>query len=212
MAPSRLHEMAPRVRAPVTAPWQPFDLEPPTLAASSGARVDSWLAMRPSADGPSLVAGCVATPIPGWVEDMRPAADARVTAFAGAVASRVIGRPARVMAGADGNLAVHVDGDAADGSRGAARTFLGFDSANLYACVAVCVNPREFSSSARDCAALVRDTHLEGSAEAPAPGHLLMLASMALHQPKLALTAFVGISLLFAVLAIVTRPKPRSRV
>ena len=39
--------------------------------------------------------GCVATPIPGWVDDMRPTVDARTVALLDASAERVVGRARR---------------------------------------------------------------------------------------------------------------------
>src|SRR4051812_4300536 len=75
------------------AGWLATEVAAPKIAESSGAELTSFRATRPADDSAVFASGCVATPIPGWVDDMRPAIEGRTTALAGAVAERIIGAP-----------------------------------------------------------------------------------------------------------------------
>jgi hypothetical protein len=205
----------PRVRAVLPSSWHPFELEPPPLSAASGARFDSWMAMRDVAGTPVFAAGCVATRIPGWVEDMRPSAEARVTGLAATTASRLLRRATHVVAERDGLLALRDPQSESSAVDGFARTFLGFDESRLYACVAVCASRNDVTAPATDaneCARVIFDARLEGSHAPPRPGPMLAGVSAAVHHPWHALITALGLVLLIAILAIVTRRRPRSQL
>jgi hypothetical protein len=206
---------APHVRATLPSSWRPFELEPPPLSAAVDARVDSWTAVRDATGMPAFAAGCVATRIPGWVEDLRPSAEARVTALAATAASRLLRRATHVAAERDGLLSLRGPQGEASTVDGFARTFLGFDESRLYACVAVCASRYDRTGTgadANECARVMVGARLEGSRAPPGPSPILAGISTAVHHPRHTLLIVLGLVLLVAALAIVTRKRPRARL
>ena len=86
---------APRVAVDPPAGWVATELEKPKIAEGSGAVITGWTAHRSVAGDAAVVSGCVATPIPGWVEDMRPAVEGRTVALAGAPTRQASSRSGR---------------------------------------------------------------------------------------------------------------------
>lgn len=219
----------PRVALEAPAGWSATsDLATPKIAVSSGASLHAWTAHRSAAGDAALVTGCVATPIPGWVEDMRPAVEGRTVALAGASAAAIAGAPVDARPGEGGVLELRAVSDLAGPPIGHARTFVGFDGARVFTCFATCVAPRasaperaplepaaaspEPASAARACDASVTAARLEGSAAPPAPGLALRGATWAVHHPRPTALGACGLAVTFALLAIATRRRPRSRI
>jgi hypothetical protein len=209
--------------------------EQPKLAESSGAEMVSYRVLRDPTkkheEGHAvggLVAGCVATPIPGWVDDMRPSIEGRTVALAGAATERLLGGdfPIDARQSGDGKTLVlrsakDLDQGPAAPIVGSARTFVGFDSSSrVFTCFAACASRSGSGSGSGSgsqnpvvvgCEAAVAGSRLEGSSEPPTPGLALRSVTWAVHHPRpFALGAAIFITSL-AVLAIVRRPRPRFR-
>jgi hypothetical protein len=180
----------------------------PPLAEGSGA---SWVqenAWRSPDGEATLATGCVATPVPGWVEDMRPQVAARTVALAGAVAERAVGAPVDARSGGgEGVLVLRPVSDLEGPPVGSARTFVGFDGPSVVTCFAVCVAP----SGAPACEDALRSARLERSTPPPPPGAGLRLVTAAVHHPTESAAALGGAILLAASLGIALRKKPRLR-
>src|SRR5262249_2455952 len=86
----------------------------------------------------ALVSGCVATPIPGWVEDMRAPVDARAIALAGAVAAKITRAPMDARPDGANGFDLRKASDLGGTPIGTARTFIGFDSSRVFTCFVVC--------------------------------------------------------------------------
>lgn len=178
----------------------------PPLGGGSGATVTQWDATR-SLDGDgTLLLGCVETPIPGWVEDMRPATDARTVALMHGSAERVIGFPIEVRDEA-GHFYLRPVGAPEDAPRiGLARTFVGWNEGSVAACFAICAGPR------RRCDASILGAHLEGSVGPPPPGMVLGAITWAVHHPSQTVTWGGALAFALGVIAIASRRRPRSRL
>jgi hypothetical protein len=205
--------IAPRVLAEPPAGWRPTDrVVRPRIAESAGARLLDWEATEPAGKSAAFVRGCVATPIPGWVDDMAPAVEARGVALAGAVAEGITGRPMDARAEPAPHLfALRAASHLAGPVLGHARTFLGFDDSRVFTCFAVCA--REVAEAeAPACEASATEARLEGSAPPPSPGLGLRTATWAVHHPR---PAALGAGLLVigcSILAIALRRRPRSAI
>ncbi|MBX3202292.1 MAG: hypothetical protein KF894_29455 [Labilithrix sp.] len=202
----------PRVAHAPPAGWSATaELPKPKIADSAGASLVAWSAHR-SADGDAaLVSGCVATPIPGWVEDMRPAVEGRTVALAGASAAAITGAPVDARPGADGIFELRAVSELAGPPIGHARTFVGFDDARVLTCFATCVGTRA-TPSPRACDASVVAARLEGSSPPPAAGLALRGATWAVHHPRPTALGAGALAATLAVVALVTRRRPRSRI
>jgi hypothetical protein len=192
------------------------EIAQPPIAAGSGAALTQWGASRSPAGDQVLVAACVATPIPGWVEDLRPSVVARTTAFTAAAAERVIGVPIELRE-ADGRFLVATAG-APDGSPrlGSARTFLGFGEGSVVTCFALCAArgaTREAAPSPpRACEGSVVGARLEGDAAPPPPGAGLRGVTWAVHNPRRTAAWAGAIVVALGALAVASRRRPRSRI
>jgi hypothetical protein len=197
-------------------------LAPPPLSGAAGSELRGFSAsLLPT--GSLLVSGCVATPIPGWVEDLRPPVVARAHAWTAKLAEAIAGVPVELReANPQGVARVHavaVAGDA--GSRGVARVLVGFDQAGgaaVLTCGVACGLSDTARSAVADaeveraCEAAVRSAHLVGDTAPPPPGRALEAVAWAVHHPTPAATAglsIAGVGLLALVLA---RRRPRSRL
>jgi hypothetical protein len=216
------------------------EIAQPPIAAGSGATLTQWRVSRSPANE-VLVGACVATPIPGWVEDLRPSVVARTTAFTAAAAERVIGVPielreargaqsaerAEELAGgvaggapdreADRRFLVLPAGAPESGPRlGSARTFLGFGEGSVVTCFVLCASrgaaPEPPPSRARACDSSVLGARLEGDAAPPPPGAGLRGVTWAVHNPRSAAAWAGAIVAALGVLAVVSRRRPRSRI
>lgn len=190
------------LRAEPPAGWRATEIPPPALGGGSGARLAQWAAHR-SPDGDVLLVGCVSTPIPGWVEDMRGAVEARAFALTASSIEKIVGQDLTAHE-EDG----HVAHRTADGSvRAVSRTFVGWNGPAVVTCFATCVGP-----AARGCDRQVDEASLGGGTAPPPPGLALGLVTWAVHHPT---QTVVGASVLvfFAgVIAVAARRRPRSRI
>lgn len=170
--------------------------EPPL---SEGSRVASWR-VRGGA-GFEVLDGCVATAIPGWVEDMRPAAMGRTRGLLVVTAERIAGGPLEVT-----DVEGHVRFARAGKTVGRGRTFLGFAEREAFGCFVLC----QPAADVDPCRAIVAGATLEGSAEPPPAGLALRGATWAVHHARLAVLAMALTAALLGAFAVVTRRKPRS--
>lgn len=202
--------MGPDLVAEAPAAWAAAEIERPPLSPSSGAAWTTWRAARAADDGAAMVAACVAAPVPGWVEDMRPPFVARTVALAGATAGRIAGAP--VEARGDGErLALHLVGRDG-GPVGAARTFLGFDDANAVTCFVVCAaRHAEPNAAPAACNEVVMRARLDGGAAPPRPGIALGAVTWAVHHPRPTALGLGAAAVLAGVIAVAARRKPRTR-
>jgi hypothetical protein len=201
--------------------WVAVEIAQPKIAESAGAVMTQWKAHHAVDDSAVMVSGCVATPIPGWVDDMAPAVEARTTALAGASAERITGYAVDASSRSDssGKARLFVLRPASDLSHaqiGLAQTFVGFDNeSRVLTCFATCVvrsedRARKDTHSFADCESSVVGAQLVGGANPPAPGVALRSVTWAVHHPRP--TAFGAALVLttLGILAVVLRRRPRS--
>ncbi len=117
------------------------DVAPPRITSS--ATLTSFRALVAPGGDAVLVRGCVASSIPGWVEDMRPAIEARTLALVGAATEKATGFPmdARRDPGRpeDRVFALRPAARLDEPRIGIGRPFVGFDDAHVLTCFAACV-------------------------------------------------------------------------
>jgi hypothetical protein len=204
--------MIPHVTAEPPSGWVAAEIASPKIAESAGAVMIDWRAARSPEDSAAFVTGCVATPIPGWVEDMRPAIDARTTALAGASAAMITAAPIDMRADARETLFVlRAANDLGGPPIGSARTFLGFDESRVFTCFATCADrPRAGAPRHDACARSVLTARLDGSSTPPRPGLGLRGVTWAVHHPRPTALGGGVIVLLAGILAIAARRRPRS--
>ena len=181
-----------------------ISLGPPRIAESAGAALLDYTATRTGEV--TTATGCVAMPIPGWVEDMRPAVEGRTVGLAGNVAERLLAAPVDARPdGPGGDFTLRRASDLDGPVVGRARTFIGFDAGRVHSCFAVC------AGSPEACAATLAGALLVESRPPPPPGLALAGVTWGVHHPG----AFAGgaamVLVISGVLAVVTRPKPRTR-
>jgi hypothetical protein len=198
----------PAVVADPPAHFAPSEIDAPPLDPASGSTRTQGRAWR-SVDGATFLVGCVASPIPGWLEDMRPAVEARSLAVAGAATGAAIGTPVGAVRAGDAfdlRSAAAPDGPVL----GRARTFLGFEGESVSICFAVCAAQR--AGAWDGCRGALAGARLQGGGPAPAPGVALRGVAWAVHHPRHAGGGAAALAAVLAALAIVTRRTPRSRV
>lgn len=199
---------APFVAAEAPSAWVAAEIARPPLAESSGASWDSWKAWRSPAKDASLVTACVAAPVPGWVEDMRPAFASRGVSLAGATAAQIVGFGVETFDEPDAAgqwLSFRATGGGP--TVGRTRTFLGFGGTNAHSCFVVCAGP---NGAPEACNEVVVQARLVGGDAPPAPGIALRSVTWAVHHPSETASSFAAATLAAAVLAVITRRKPRS--
>lgn len=188
----------------------------PPLAEGSGATFIAWDATRSATGDEALVVACVETPIPGWVPEMEQAVTSRSIGVLGAAAERVVGVPIEPRPKDDG-FALRVAGEPEEALPvGRARAFLGFHDHAVVTCFAICAR----TASRRDarttsplaCEAAVQRASLEGSDAPPAPGIVVGSVTWAVHHPSRAALGGAFLVAVLAVVAVMTRRKPRSRI
>jgi hypothetical protein len=180
----------------------------------SGSVFTQWDASRSLATRQTLLLGCVATPIPGWVDDMRPTVEARTVSLLNASAERVVGVPVETRDAA-GHFALRPVG-AAEGAAfvGIGRTFVGFGEHDVVTCFAACVVPKgaALATTSRTCDASVLAARLEGDRAPPPSGVVLGALTWAVHHPSAAVTWGGVLTFALGVVAVVSRRRPRSRI
>lgn len=192
------------------AGWKAAELERPTIAEGTGATLTQWAAYRSPVADETFVAGCVGTPIPGWVEDMRPPVEARTTALLGAAAAKITGAPVDVR-GAGAVFELRPASDVGGAPIGTGRTFIGFEEARVLTCFAACAT-RRTASEGRACDGAVAAARLEDGRSPPPPGLALRGATWAVHHPRPTALAACGVILLAGILAVGLRRRPRSTI
>jgi hypothetical protein len=204
----------------VTTPppgWATAEVVPPKIAESAGAELVDWRAAASPSNDAAIVSACVATPIPGWVEEMRTAVEARTTALAGAAAERITGAPVDARADGEGAFALRAASALDAAPIGLARIFVGFDEERLFTCFASCAarghgaaGAAGSSAAALACEAVVRSARLEDSRPPPAPGLSLRGVTWAVHHPRPAALGAAGLVVAIALAAVALRRRPRS--
>lgn len=198
--------MAPDVTVEPPPGWVEIELPRPNLAEGAGAELASYRAT--GTERAVLASGCVATPIPGWVDEMRPAVDARTIALAGAVAARIVGAPVDARPDGEGAFDLRPASDLGSEPIGKARTFVGFDASRVFTCFVTCA--AKSGSGPLGCEAALRGAALEGSTAPPPAGIALRGVTWAVHHPRPVATAGGVIVVVAGVAAVVTRRRPRS--
>jgi hypothetical protein len=194
-----------------------FEVAQPSIGgrdSPSGSIFTQWDASRSPVTRQTLLLGCVATTIPGWVDDMRPTVEARTVALLNSSAERVVGVPVETRARA-GHFALRPVGAAEDAAVvGIGRTFVGFSEHDVVTCVAACVVPKAAAPAtvSRTCDASVLAARLEGDRGPPPPGVVLGALTWAVHHPSTAVTWGGVLTFALGVVAVVFRRRPRSRI
>jgi hypothetical protein len=180
----------------------------------SGSVFTQWDASRSPTTKQTLLLGCVATPIPGWVEDMRPTVDARTISLLNASAERVVGVPVETRDTA-GHFSLRPVG-APEGAAfvGIGRTFVGFGEHDVVTCFAACVVPKAaaLGTAPGACDASVLAARLEGDRAPPPSGIVLGALTWAVHHPAAAVTWGGVLTFALGVVAVASRRRPRSRI
>jgi len=180
----------------------------------TGSVLTQWVASRSPVTKQTLLLGCVATPIPGWVDDMRPTVEARTLALLDASAERAVGAPVETRS-ASGHLSLRTVG-APEGAPfvGIGRTFVGFGEHDVVTCFAACVVPKGTSdaTSPRACDASVLAARLDGDRAPPPSGIVLGALTWAVHHPATALTWGGVLAFALGVVAVASRRRPRTRI
>lgn len=197
--------MNPSVAVGAPPAWVVAEIARPALSESSGATWASWNAWRSPEKDAALVAACYAAPVPGWVEDMRPAFSGRVVALAGATGAQITGFAVETFPEGDA-LGLRAAGGGP--TVGFTKTFLGFGGTNAHSCFVVCAAANVAPPA---CNEVVVEARLVGGDAPPQPGLALATVTWAVHHPSTTATAFAAVTVLGAVLAIATRRKPRAR-
>jgi hypothetical protein len=189
--------------------WIPAaDVAPPKI--TSAAALTSFRALASPAGDAFLVTGCVAASIPGWVEDMRPAVEGRTIALLGAATEKAAGFPIDARPRGGGLFALRPAAKLDGPPIGVGRPFVGFDASHVVTCFASCVGktPKDLLG----CESAVADAHLSPDPPPPPPGLFLGSVTWAVHHPRPFARGSAVLLLIGVVLALVFRPRPRSRI
>lgn len=200
----------PEIVVAAPAGWRPApEVAPPKV--TSAATLTSFAALAAPAGDAFLVRGCVAARIPGWVEDMRPAIEARGVALLGAATERATGLPTDARPGPSPGLfelrpAARLDA----GPTGTGRSTLGFGEGEVLTCFASCVGRAGPPPEA--CESAVVGAHLSADLPPPPPGLLLGATTWAVHHPRPFAGGAGAVLVASIALVLALRPRPRSRI
>jgi hypothetical protein len=192
------------------------DVAAPPIGGGSDASFTQWAARRSPTTGETLLLGCVATPIPGWVEDMRLAVDTRTVGLMNASAARVTGVPVEAR-DATGHFSLRPVGAPEGAARlGIARTFVGWNEHEVVTCFAVCATRLDAAAPAAArpgaCDRAVLTARLDGSRPPPPAGLALGTVTWAVHHPSTTIRWGAVVVLTLGAAAVVSRRRPRSRI
>ncbi|MBX3226908.1 MAG: hypothetical protein KIT84_34070 [Labilithrix sp.] len=183
--------------------WRVGSIAPPKINESAGAEIVQHASFE-SPNGGAITVGCVATSIPGWVEDMRPAVEGRTVALAGASAALATGAPIDARPDGTGTFELRAANDIAAPVIGHARTFIGFDTQRVHTCWVTCTR-------ATTCQSTIATARLDGSTAPPSPGLALTGVTWAVHHPTPFALALATTLTITTLLAVTLRRKPRHR-
>jgi len=140
-------------------------------------------------------------------------------------AERIVGSPIELRDAPDGLLLVRVAGAPESATAvGTARMFLAFHDHALATCFAVCADARGAAGwpgpgpggagapSTRACDGGTAAARVEGDTPPPRAGLLLDGVTWAVHHPTEAAAWSASLTAAAAVVALITRRKPRSRI
>ena len=188
--------------------WEVLSLPKPGLGEGADVAYTSYEARRRDGASPTLVSGCVAAPVPGWVEDMRRPVEHRgmnLLVVSGQIAT---GEPVGTegVPGQEGLFTLWSDGKRV----GTARLGLGFDDEpRVFTCWLVCAN-KDGNTGA--CDDVVRTARFDSGDPPPPPGVALSVVTWAVHHPRTAAPAAGAVVVVLGALAVVLRKKPRTRI
>lgn len=186
----------------------------PPIGAGSGSVFTQWQAWRSPAADETLQIACVATPIPGWVDDMRPMALARTVMVMNASVERVVGAPVETRALSDHFGLRRVGAPEGSPWVGIGRTFVGWDEHNVLTCFASCASSKHDNRAdvRRICDATVLASRLDNGLNPPPPGLALGAVAWAVHHPATSVRWAAVLVIALGVVAVASRRKPRSRI
>ena len=208
--------LSPSVAAELPPGWieAAADVPRPPIGAGSGSVFTQWQAWRSPRTQDTLLLGCVATPIPGWVDDMRPSVDARTVALMNTSVERVVGVPVETR-DMLGSFALRPVGSP-EGTPwvGIGRTFVGWDEHNVLTCFASCATPKQDNRAdvRRICDSNVLASRLDGAMPPPPSGLVLGAVTWAVHHPTTSVRWGAALVFALGVITVASRRKPRSRI
>lgn len=197
-----------RIEAPLPPSAGGLALVPPVPSEASGAVLRTFEAWKLPTEGAAVVVGCLSTPVPGWVEEMRQPVMARAEAWTAKLAEKVAGVPVELRG--DGEVRkVH---EVTAGPKGSARTFLTFEHEGRGARVVTCGIACAGEDRAKDtCEAVVRGSRVVGGSAPPAPTAGLAALSWAVRHPAPTAGATAGAAAALLLALVLFRRRPRSR-
>lgn len=208
--------LAPSVSAEAPPGWveAAAEIPQPPLGSGSGAAFVQWQAWREPRTRETLLLACVATPIPGWVDDMRPSVEARTVSVMNASTERVVGYPVETRE-MPGHFAIRAVGAPVEQAAvGSGRTFVGWSEHDVMTCFAACASRQRDNHTdvRRICDASVAGARLDGSRPPPPPGIALGATTWAVHHPATAVRWGAAVIFVLGVLAVASRRRQRSRI
>ena len=195
--------------APAVAPGfvpSPRAVAAPVLSQTPGVALEQWSASCADAScGSTFVAACVRAGASTTSPEVDDLVHQKLVEVAASTVARSGHEGTLAWVGASDGGAVTTRDLEGDGL--AARTWTAFsgDGATLHACFALCAGP---AGAKPVCGENVHLTHIVGDLGArPAPSLPLRAALTAVHHPRAAVGAMLGVAAALAWAAIATRPR-----
>jgi hypothetical protein len=192
--------------------WVAAEVPRPVFSEDTTTTLPQWTALASPGGNPTLLTACAATPIPGWVEDMRTPIANRSIGFVASTAERMTGVPTEARP--DGRVFVLRAAGAPAGAPhlGTAQTWLGFDAGHVFNCFVICASRPRTETAPLACERSVDVSHLEGGSDPPPPGAILRATTWAVHHSFPTASGAAILLALAAALAVARRRKPRARI
>lgn len=186
--------------------WEVIALPRPGLGEGADVAYTSYEARRKEPNGPTLVNGCAAAPVPGWVEDMRLPVEHRGMNLLVVSAQIAMGDPVGTKSEPEEMFSLWADGRRV----GTARLGLGFDEGpRVFTCWLVCTQ-KDGNTAA--CDDVVRTARFDQGLPPPPPGAALSVVTWAVHHPRVSAPVAGVVVVVLGALAVVLRKKPRARI